>query len=181
MPRKKDIDLFEISETGNWNVAADFSKLKIMKQLYLADEYETIATFGAEDLFEELTADDNLKTISRLRALKRLLKTLQMIINNTKFAVKKQDKEPMKKFLEQLNKINEAMPLIESESYNQKTGRYKTEIIETHFSKVLNSLIQIKSEINEPLNRADLIFTHTEEFDPKAAKEAIKKLLTETG
>lgn len=27
---------YNISETGNWNVAADYSKLKIMKPLYLS-------------------------------------------------------------------------------------------------------------------------------------------------
>ena len=37
---------YNISETGNWNVASDYSRLKIMKPLYNCDIYENIAKFG---------------------------------------------------------------------------------------------------------------------------------------
>jgi len=179
MPKKSDF--FEPSETGNWNVAADFTKLKIMKLLYEADQYEIIATFGTSDLVEEFMINDHMKSLARMKALRRLLKALQMTINNTKFAVKKQDKDKMKKFLDTLKKIEKVLPALQKKVSNQKIGQVTASIHEENFEKVLNHLIQIKSDINEPLNRADLIFTHMEDFDPKAAKDAIKKGLTEVG
>ena len=39
MPKSSFFDEGAVSDYGNWNVAADYSKLKIMKQLYIADEY----------------------------------------------------------------------------------------------------------------------------------------------
>ena len=84
-------EYFDSHETSNWNVAADYVKLKIMKPLYNADEYELIAEFGTSEMIQEYMVSDNIKNIARVKALKRLLKTLQMIINNTIFAIKKAD------------------------------------------------------------------------------------------
>ena len=54
----KDTDDSLMSELGNWNTAADYARFKIMKPLYLADEYEMIATFGSIDL-EDIYMDSN--------------------------------------------------------------------------------------------------------------------------
>ena len=53
MPQYND-DESIVSETGNWNVADDYSKKKIMRPLFLCDYYEDIANFGYESLVEEL-------------------------------------------------------------------------------------------------------------------------------
>ena len=54
------IDEAFVSETGNWNVASDYAKYKIMKPLLLADDYEIIATFGYSDLLEDLAGNYDL-------------------------------------------------------------------------------------------------------------------------
>ncbi len=177
----KSSSFWEQSETGNWNVASDFSKLKIMKLLYESDEYETIATFGTLDIVDEFMIDNNTKTLSRIRAIKRLVKTLQMVINNTKFAVKKNDKKKMVDFLKDLKKIEEILPFLEESSHNQRLNRTTINIKEEEFLKILNTIINIKSSILEPLNKADLIFSGKEDFDPAKAKELIKKGVMETG
>ena len=174
----KKSEFFEPSETGNWNVASDFTKLKIMKHLYEADQYEIVATFGTHELVEEFMTDDNMKSLARLKAIKRLIKTLQMIVHNTIFAVKKRDKETMKTFLKDLNKVEEVLPKLQNESFNQKTNRTTVDIEEKSFNKVLNILIKIKSDINEPLNNADLIFTAKDELDiDNLKKQNINKII----
>ncbi len=179
MPKKEDS--YGTSESGNWNVAADYTKFKIMKQLYMADEYEIIATFGTSEMFEEFQIGEDIKSVARLKAIRRLLKSLQMVVNNTKFAVKKRDEETMKEYLKTLKKVENILPTLSKTKYNAKLRKSMIEIQEENFEKVLNHLVSLKSEINEPLNRADLIFTHFEDFDPKAAKEQIKAEMTGKG
>lgn len=171
---------FEQSDTGNWNVAAKFTDVKIMNWLAKADDMEVVAIFGVYDFEDEFQIDEQLKKIARIRALKRLRHILDMVVNNTKFAIrKKEDKETFTKYLETLKKIKDTMGCVE----DKKTIRNKTiiDIHEKNFSQYLDILVQMKAEINEPLNRADLIFTHREEFDPKKAKQDMLKNLAEEG
>ena len=55
------------------------------------------------------------------------------------------------------------------------------QLIQDEYNLAIERIIDIKSEINEPLNRYDLIFTHKEDFDPTAAKEKIKDDLKHRG
>lgn len=181
MPKKSFFDEGIVSETGNWNVAADYSRLKIMKQLYLADEYEIISTFGFSDFIDELNADMDVDVL-KIRGLKRLIKSLMMVIGNSKFAIRK---DPFKKKLEDLRKeltrYWKIIPTLFEYKINQRNKTKELRLIQKEYDKALERVIEIKSEINEPLNKYDLIFTHHEDFDPKKAKEQIKKDLIERG
>ncbi len=98
-----------ISDTGNWNVAADYSKFKIMKYLYLADEYSAIATFGHSNLIEELQSDISVEQI-RISGLRRLIDSLIILIDNTHFAIKNTtDKKNLDDYRKELKK---AIPLM---------------------------------------------------------------------
>ncbi|GAG24821.1 unnamed protein product, partial [marine sediment metagenome] len=106
MPKSNFFDESSISETGNWNVAADYSRLKIMKQLYLADEYEIISTFGFSDFLDELNAEVEID-ILKIRGFKRLIKSLIMIINNSIFAIKKRAERPINSFEKRIKPLLE--------------------------------------------------------------------------
>lgn len=165
---------FESSETGNWNVAADYTRLKIMKLLYHLDEYEIIATFGTSELVSEFVTSDELKDIAKIKAIKRLHQTLTMLINNTKFAVKKDGRDRLHKFLEELEQLTALFDHIKIETRNERTKQKITRINEKPFAILLKALIKIKAEVNEPLNRSDLIFFGSnEEYDPKQMKEML--------
>lgn len=168
-------------ESGNWNVAADFTKLKIMKWLFYADEYEVIATFGTAELGDDFEIDDKMKKILRVKAIERLTNTLLMIINNTIFAVKSGDKEKLEKNREDLKRIKKILPTLQEVIVNQRVKTKDLLIDEERFSTILNMLVEIKTNLNEPLNKADLIFTSIENFDPKKLKEQIKRDLIEQG
>jgi|TARA_Y100000310_G_scaffold97876_1_gene95540 hypothetical protein len=179
MVKGRDYD--SVSETGNWNVASDYSKLKIMKPLYMADEYETIATFGSSSLFEELQINYNTDFL-RIKALKRLLHVLIMLINNSRFAIKnKTDKDKLKEFKKTLDRIGKIIPTL----YKNRTDNIKKTkelIIDVKkYDPILNIIVDIKAEINEYLNKHDLLFTDKEEFDPQQAKKDYFKNLTTRG
>ena len=181
MPNK---DFVDMSESGNWNVAADFTKFKVMKPLYDADIYEEIALFGTTDLIEEMVTFDNnpnMKNIARIKGIKRLLRCLSLLVSNTQFAVKKKDKELMKKFKTDLEEVKKVLPFIEKKTTDQRKNTTTIMIEEDIFQKLLDILVNIKAKINEPLNRADLIFTSFEEFDPKKIKERTKEELINQG
>lgn len=169
-----------ISEHGNWNVASEYSRLKIMKLLYLADEYEMIATFGTTEIIEELTLQIN-KDVLRINGMKRLIKTLIMLINNTIFAVKDKDKSKatLKDFLKELKRFWKVIPTISDTKVDQRKGIKQIVVHDKNFNIMLDRIIEIKSLINEPLNKYDLIFSHKEEWDPSKMKaEIIKKVVT---
>ena len=66
-------------------------------------------------------------------------------------------------------------------SYDQRNNRQVTKLKEEPFNHILDILIRIKKDINEPLNRADLIFQSKDEFDAAKAKAEIKKGLFNKG
>jgi hypothetical protein len=185
-------------ETGNWNVASDYSKLKIMKHLYLADEYEIISTFGASSFIEELQMNHNPDAL-RIRAFRRLVKTLIMLIDNSIFAIKdkksgfgrkqkkekdektKTDRQILKDFKIELQKIYR---IIEKLFYVKKNSISKTKeliINKKEYEMILDRVIEIKSLINEPLNRSDLLFLDKEEFDPRSFKADLLERLATKG
>ncbi len=181
------------SEHGNWNVASDYAKLKIMKHLYDADKYEVIALFGHYDLLDELmiTVDVDLLKIHGLR---RLVNTLLMLINNSIFAVKdkksekgkkKTDREILNHYKAELKKIKKIISKNPSPIFSYKVNQIKnTKVLKIDIEKyqrVLDFVIEIKAKINEPLNRYDLIFAHKEDFDSETAKKLIKDGLIERG
>lgn len=186
MPKRDAYEEKMMSDHGNWNVASDYARLKIMKQLYLADEYEIIATFGFSDLIDELTIDISLDVL-KIRGFKRLIKSLIMVINNSKFAVKDGKsgkgghKTTLNNLKEELNRYWKVVPTLFEYKKDEKNKTKELKLIQKEYNQALERVIEIKSEINEPLNRYDLIFTHKEDFDPTAAKERIKELLKSKG
>lgn len=173
-----------VSESGNWNVADQFVKTKIMKPLYFCDTYEDIAYFGYESIADQLInyqAPPN--DFIRIKAMQRLVNELIKLINNAKFALKVANtKNEVLKYKAQLKSILPVIPKLLKVSQNQihKTKTYKIKNIEL-FDELLEKISEIKSKINEPLNRNHLIFTDKEEFDPKKFKERIKNRIKNQG
>ena len=175
MPKKSDI--WETSESGNWNVAADYVKLKIMKPLYDADGYEKSAIFG--DPFDEPGIYKSVNE-NKIEGFERLVQTLILVINTTLFAVKR-DKKDLEEYKGVLVKINKIIPKLYFFRTNHIKKTKMMVIDEDKYKILLDKVSEVKSLINEPLNQADLIFTHIEDFDMKKVKEEIKKGLKNVG
>jgi len=169
----------EISETGNWNVAADYARSKIMEPLKLADYYELIAKFGAADFIDELNLNIH-PDVLKIKGFQRLVDCLLLLINNSLFAVKI-GKDDLKNYKEELERVDKLIPTL----YTTKTNNIKKTsvivLIPKNYDKVLERVKKLKALINEPLNKNHLIFTNKKEFDPKVFKDAIRKRVTTRG
>jgi len=180
----KDEEKYITSELGNWNVADQFAKGKIMRPLNLCDYYEDIACFGYESIAEELVnfqAPPN--DVIRIKAIKRLVRELIRLIDNAKFALKVSGTlKTALGYKKQLIKLQATIPNLVKINKNQiektTTIRIKDPGL---FDKILAAICEIKSKINEPLNKNHLIFTDREEFDPKAFKKNLKDRMVEQG
>lgn len=172
---------YDISETGNWNVAKPYTELKIMKHLFLADEYELICTFGTSDLIEEFVVDEDTKNLAKIKALSRLHKTLSLVISNTKFAVKGNGKNKLTELQECLKEIYPLLPEVQMKKRNQADGTVRIRIREKLFDNILSLLLRIKEDMLLPLNEADLIFTSVDEFDPDKYKQEVMEDLINMG
>ena len=186
---KSDYEDSAQSEYGNWNVASDYAKLKIMKHLYDADKYEVISLFGHYDLFDELMIDVSVDLL-KIHGFRRLVNSLLMLINNSIFAVKKKkskkgqkktDREILEHYKDGLKKIKKIIPKLYKYKVNQVNKTKVLKIDLEKYQKVLDIVIEIKAKINEPLNKYDLIFSHKEEFDSETAKKSIKEGLMTKG
>lgn len=184
MPKKELSEDYMISETGNWNVAAEFTKEKIMKPLARCDVYEDIARYGYEDFFEELIYYNIPRDVSRIKAAERLIGEMLKLMNNCKFAMKKKGTLAKIYSLEgSLKKIKkDILPGLYKTTSSQVTKESNIRITNPLvFEKVLESLSRIKSDLNTPLNQNHLIFTDREEFDPLAFKDHIKHRMVNRG
>ena len=176
-------DFLDLSENQNWNVASDYVKLKIMKPLYELDILGDIALYGTSDLFSEFEIEQspNFKNLSRMKGISRLLSTLSLLISNTIFAVKKNDRDKLQAFLDDLKTIKAALPCAQKTNTDERGGgrRSIVSINEVVFDKLLSMLLDIKVKLNTHLNDAHLIFTSNEEFDLKKLKQDVTdRLLT---
>ena len=163
---------YNVSELGNWNVASDYSRLKIMKPLDYCDHYENIARFGYDTLIEQLENFGISLDVLKLIGFERLVNELIKLCGNSKFAMKvggtKKEMEDLEK---QLVKIRKIIPLLSKTIKKQR--KHEIKLDSKKYYKALDIVVEIKSRLNEPLNKNHLIFTNKEEFDPKAYKKKI--------
>lgn len=163
---------YNISDSGNWNVASDYSRLKIMKPLDYCDHYENIARFGYDTLIEQLEHFGIPLDTLKLIGFERLINELLKLCGNVGFAMKAAGTaDTLKKIKEDIEKVRQIIPVLSKTITKMKK---KTVILENEkYYKTLDLVINLKTKLNEPLNKNHLIFTNKEEFDPKKYKEGI--------
>ncbi len=181
---KKDYSTGEniISDSGNWNVASDFARVKIMIPLAKCDYYEDIAKFGTESIIEELMGYEIPNDIVRYTGLKRLVNELIKICKNSKFAMKKANtKKDMKDYEDKLKQIIKVLPKLITIRSNNINKTRQLLIDQDKFDKTFDIVLEIKSSINFPLNQNHLIFTDKEEFDIRSYKKEMKDRMVNRG
>lgn len=174
---------YTISETGNWNVADSFAKFKIMKPIINCEIYEDGALYGFDSFFDELTNSGISTDELRVRSLNRLINELIRLTKNTMFAMKKTGtKENMQEYQKSLRIIREKiLPHTYEPFINESTKKKGIALNNKLFDKVVEIVGNIKSKINDPLNKNHLIFVDKQEFDPKAFKDKIRERIINKG
>ena len=172
MDLNKKEEGYNVSELGNWNVASDYSRLKIMKPLDFSDHYENIARFGYDTLIEQLENFGVPLDTLKLIGFERLVNELIKLCGNVKFAMKvgKTLKE-IEDIETKLIRVRSLIPMLSRVVTKQR--KRETVLNTEKYYKVLDYVVSLKAKLNEPLNKNHLIFTNKEEFDPKAYKKQI--------
>ncbi len=171
---EKREDGYNISEDGDWNVAADYSKRKIMLPLDNCDIYQRIARFGYDSFLDEVRNLGTPTDVLRLMGMDRLVNELLMLIENALFAMKVKDTEDqLKEFEKQLRRLLKLTPNLSSVKSNAIKKSKQTVINEKFFNGVLKEVTDIKYKINTPLNKNNLIFTHKSENDSDDRKKKV--------
>ena len=153
-------DPMNASESSTWNLADAFVKLKIFKPLFECDIYEIISQYGVEDIRDII--DPSLIPIRRIEGLYRFKDTLKILMDNSNFIIKKEDRENFDNIKKHLLFIERIMDGICRTEVNHVNHNEQIIINEDYFRKILTALQKIKSEIINPLNSAGIVFRQTE-------------------
>ena len=161
------------AESGNWNTAENYSQIKIMNLLAIADEYEEMAEFGSLNLVDEIKNKEFTEEL-KIRAFRRLVNHLIRVCRNSWFALEKHKSAriTIEGFIEELKEIRGNTSSYFMIMSNEITKTRQLSLIPKYY-EVLERVSDIKKEINQALNQGDLIFIHKENFDVKTYKKQI--------
>ncbi len=166
------------NESGNWNTAQNWSSEMIFKPFYEASQYLTISKFGCSSIEEDFMFDEPIKIRSRIRAIEWARHKIELGIRQCLFAIKNpNDKNKIKDFLKEIIDLKIVMKIIETKI--QDRDQVIIDINEDAFNIAYDVLTRIFTEVTEPMNKSDLIFTFKERFDSKEFKEEVKKRFVE--
>ncbi len=177
---------YEGSDTGNWNIAENWSNEMIFKPFYEASQYLTIAKNGTSDIEEDFLFDEQTKIRSRINAIGWARDKIEQGIRQSLFAIRNpSDITKVKGFLKEIidlevpDKQTNKSPINLIENVLIDRNKQKIEINEEAFIIVYNCLKRIFTEVIEPMNKSDLIFNFREQFDPEDFKNKIKERFEE--
>lgn len=156
-------NIFESSDV--WNVAQGYTQLKILKPLVEMDKLVRIAIYGTEHIEESLQLPPNLKILNRIEAINRLIDILKEVIENTYFALGKNNKPILDELEKRLREVESFIDGISTINSDMRDGSNKVVLNEDHFNLCLKKLRAIKRELPDPLNKNGLIFPTSEEID----------------
>ncbi len=183
MPPRDNSDEAMYSESGNWNVAAKFSEKKIMEAMIKCEYFKDVAEFGFQSLTEQLINYNVSVDLIKKVAMERWVSELIKITKNARFAMKsKGTKEELEKCYKNLKSVKDTiLPNLYRVSKSDVKKTSQVVLNKSQYQIVFEALLNIEADINIPLNKNDLIFTHKDDFDPGAFKARIADRIVNRG
>jgi hypothetical protein len=161
------------AESGNWNTAENYSQIKIMNLLAIADEYEELAEFGSLNLFDEVN-NKNYSEELKIRSFRRLINHLIRVCNNSWFALDKHTnaRKNIETYTTELKELRDKVGSMFMVASNEILKTRQLKVLPLYYAS-LERVSEIKKQINKELNEGDLIFIHKDTFDAKDYKKKI--------
>ncbi len=174
-------DFLKDDDTGNWSAGKEYSHIKVMRWLYLLDNYQFMACFGSLDFEEELNTSEEYRTLCRVYGLKRLHKALDILISNTKKLMKPAYRETVEQMHEEIKELTGFIEKSHTIIRNEKSKQNITQINEPLFNKILIRLEDTKTNLLEPLNKSNLVFRGTDQTTPEQKKAKFTERMVNEG
>lgn len=178
---QKKEDYYEsLNESAVYNTAEKY--IDLLAGLIIAcDNYDELATFGTIDFIEEFFLDDSMRAKSKIKGLLRMTNSLYRIITHTIFLIKDAKKTEMfERYKKILLKLFEVIPNVEI--IKLTFNKQRNSVIDSKkFSELHQMLRNMRENIFQELNIAELIFWKKLDVSPTALKEILKTRLAEHG
>jgi hypothetical protein len=160
-----------------WNFADAYTKLKVLKQMLLADKFEMVAIYGVEDIEEEGLLPSNMIIMKRVNALYRFKDVLMQLIQNTKFSIPDGEQNRFENLRRRVKVVEELMDATHYTRFNHGDNTQEMVISEAWFNRMLRELQEVKELLNIPINRAGLIFRQSDDM----TIDELQKMIEEGG
>jgi len=154
-----------------WNVASGYTLYKILTPLIEMDKLVKISIYGTETIEASQVTPPEVKIGARIEAIKRLVDSILMVIENSKFALKKDNKINLEQLELRTRAVSQVTDAICTKTYDARNNYEELTINEIHFKTCLDELRKIKQELSTPL--ITLIFPSSEEIDLAHIKEQL--------
>ncbi len=159
------------SETGVWNVANIYSEDMIFFHALWSDRSRMMARLGCLDPIEDAGLDEGVKLNYKVTGLKWFYMHLDLLISNSKFAIKdaKLNKN-IEKLHDKLCKVHVCMKAIETKKINQKDHNDTIEVNEKLFDSCYDEMVIIFETLLPILYKENLIYQYIKKYDVKERK-----------
>jgi len=139
-------------------------------------EFDKLAKFGSEDIYNDFMTSELIKKEVRVKALHKLHYSIVQLLRFSKATienkVKKEERPKIKEYELMLLRIEKLIPsCFKKIKDNQR--RMTMRIDESKFDKVHSLLMNLYDDVFKLVYKAELIFPVSDEFDPD---ELIKKM-----
>lgn len=164
----KGID-YSSTEPKAWNMSRGFTEEKIMKVVVQLDRDQTEAQYGfleVKDRIKNSNLPKEKLDYMKFKAFQSLVSNLRLLLENCKFKIT--DKKLIEKYIKKIKFIQE-------EIIDQWENKVKGDTIKLNktYKVLLDYVIEMKSDVNTPLNDSGLIYmTGSEESDPDSILES---------
>ena len=168
MTMAKGID-YSSTEPKAWNMSRGFTEEKIMKVVVQLDRDQTEAQYGfleVKDRIKNSNLPKEKLDYMKFKAFQSLVSNLRLLLENCKFKIT--DKKLIEKYIKKIKFIQE-------EIIDQWENKVKGDTIKLNktYKVLLDYVIEMKSDVNTPLNDSGLIYmTGSEESDPDSILES---------
>lgn len=164
---KRDVD----AESEAWNVAKYFTGKHIALPLGELNDLEDIARFGTLRQDEDLDMSEDQVDRRRAEAVKRYWQKLKQIIEDTRFKVKKEDRNIADDIHEAIISYRQYFDKLILQNIDDVNHDDQIRVNEQLLTLVLDALVDKKSQYQYVLDRAGLIFKKSADVDLDKIKE----------
>jgi hypothetical protein len=166
----------DFNESSGWSAAPQWPIHKFLKHSIMEDDFDTGARFGLLSPVEDLSIDDQTRSVLRYKNICRMTHTILMIIMNNIYQVKDvTDRQKIIEHKELLRKTQMELKGLLKETRDHVTKKSNISINEELFEDTLRMLEDINESVLYIFAKHGLSTMLSNEFDPDKFRKQIQE------